>query len=308
MRQTKDRGVRRYVRSVPAALLLLLLSCAGAPSEDPAREADLNGLPAEPGVKIAVVLPFETPPDEPEIGPLVRTAFYSHFSPRNYRDIEPSRVDRLLQRRNEEDPEGWKRLSPTELGRLFRADFVIYGRVLSFDRTFLGIYSQIALTVGLELVSCRTGKGVWRKTLRKRSHDGGLPFSLLEVIPATLRSSLHMTRERTVGLVDRVSRELAETVPEPPGSRPLPSWFELQVASFLDPVKAELTARRLEGESATGRIEPVSLDGRVFHRVLLGPYPTAAEAEEAGRRIAKETAFQPVVVHHDEGAATEEND
>jgi hypothetical protein len=296
------------MRRVPPVLLLLILSCAGAPSEDPARTAALHDLLAEPGVKIAVVLPFESPPDEPEIGPLVRTAFYSHFSPRNYRDIEPSHVDRLLDRRNEGGPEAWKGLSPAELGELFRADLVIYGRVLSFDRAFLGIYSQIALTVGLEMVSCRTGKSVWQKTLTKRSHDGGLPFSLFEIIPAALRSSLHMTRERTVGLVDRVSRELAEAVPDPPRSRDLPSWFELQVASFLDPVKAELTARRFAEESAKGRIEPVSLGGRVFHRVLLGPYPTAAEAEEARRRIAAETAFRPLVVHHDEGEAIEEGD
>ncbi len=293
--------------SVPAVLLLLMLSCAGSPSEDPACGSALQEILAEPGVKIAVVLPFESPPEEPEIGPLVRRAFYSHFSPGNYRDIEPSRVDRLLDRQDEKGPKGWEDLSPAQLGELFRADFVIYGRVLNFDRTFLGIYSQIALTVGLEMVSCRTGKGVWQKTLTKRSHDGGLPFSLFEVIPAALRSSLHMTHERTVGLVDRVSRELAEAVPGPPGSRALPSWFELQVASFLDPVKAELTVRRFEGEGAKGRIEPVSLDGRVFHRVLLGPFPTAAEAEEVRRRIAADTAFQPVVVHHDEGAATGES-
>ena len=294
--------------SVPAVLLVLMLSCAGSPSEDPASGSALQELLAEPGVKIAVVLPFESPSDEPEIGPLVRTAFYSHFSPGNYRDIEPSRVDQLLDRQDENDLKGWEDLSPAELGELFRADFVIYGRVLHFDRTFLGIYSQIALTVGLEMVSCRTGQGVWQKTLTKRSHDGGLPFSLFEVIPAALRSSLHMTHERTVGLVDRVSRELAEAVPGPPGSRALPSWFELQVASFLDPVKAELTVRRFEGEGPKGRIEPVSLGGRVFHRVLLGPFPTAAEAEEARRRIAADTAFQPVVVHHQEGAATEESD
>ncbi|MCF8062994.1 MAG: SPOR domain-containing protein [Deltaproteobacteria bacterium] len=296
----KERGHRERPLWVPAVLLLLTLSCAGSPSEDPDRQPALQDLLAEPGAKIAVILPFDTPPDEPEIGPLVRTAFYSHFSPRNYLDIEPSRVDRLLDRRDDETEEGWRHLSPVELGALFRSDFVIYGRVLNFDRTFLGIYSQIVLTVGLEMVSCRTGEGVWRKTLTKRSHDGGLPFSLFEVIPAALRSSLHMTHERTVGLVDRVSRELAAEIPEPADPRAFPSCFDLQVASFLDPVKAELTVRRFERDSRNGRIEPISLNGRVYHRVLLGPYPTAAEAEEARRRITAETAFQPIVIHRDE--------
>jgi hypothetical protein len=290
------------------ALLLLVLSCAGTPQGNPSPQRDLQNLLDEPGVKIAAVLPFETPPEEAGIGPLVRTAFYSHFSPRNYRDIEPSRVDRLLRRREAATGEDWRRFSPQELGEILRADFVIYGTVLSFERTFLGVYSQIALTVGLEMVACKTGKGVWQKTLKKRSHDGGLPFSLFGVGAAALRSSLHMTHERTVGLVDRVSRELAEAVPEPPAPGATPTWFEVQVASFLDPVKAELTARRFDGKGAQGRIEPVSLEGRVYHRVLLGPYRTAAEAEEARRRIAEETDLQPLVVCHEEAPATEESD
>lgn len=288
----------------PVALvftLLIMMSCSAHHLGYRAHEASLDELLAEPGPKTVAILPFESLPEEPDMGPLVRTALYSHLSPKNYQDVEPNRVDRLLGLRDEESEMGWRDLSPAELGALFRADFLIYGRVLNYNRTFLGIYSQIVLTIGLEMVSCKTGKTVWQKTLTRRSHDGGVPFSPLEFIPAAVRSGLHMKHDRTVGLVDRVSRELAAEIPEPPLPLPVRQCFELQVASFLDPEKADMTVRRFDEDGTKGRVETVSLDGRVYHRVLLGPFSSAAEAEKAKTRIMEETAFRPILIHRNGG-------
>ncbi|MFO7783374.1 MAG: SPOR domain-containing protein [Thermodesulfobacteriota bacterium] len=311
MRWTKVGGVRTRLVELPAMsglrlipflfALALVISCSAHQPGDPAGEASLEELLAGPGPKTVAVLPFEAPPGEPDIGPLVRTALYSHLSPRNYHDVEPARVDRLLLLKAEESEMGWQDLSPAELGFLFQADFLIYGRVLNYKRTFLGIYSQIVLTVGLEMVCCTTGESVWQKTLTRRSHDGGIPFSAIEIVPAALRSGLHMKHNRTVGLVDRVSRELAAEIPEPPLPLPVRRSFDLQVASFLDPEKADMAVRRFEQEGTKGRIEPVSLDGRVYHRVLLGPFSSAAEAEKAKTRIMEETAFRPILIHGNQG-------
>lgn len=254
---------------------------------------------AEPGSKTVVILPFENRTQEPEIEDLVRKTFYSHFSPKNYRDFELGQVDRLLAFQGGGPGREPGALSAVEIGELFRADFVIYGEVLTFQKTFLGIYSQIALAVGLEMVSCRDGAGVWQKTLTQRSHDGGVPFSLFDMIPAALRSGLHLTEARTVGLVDRVCRELASAIPEPAGP-PIPTRYaELQVASFLDPSRAEDTVLQFEAQGWEARIEQVLLSGRTYYRVLLGPFVLPAEAEQLQARIARETDFRPIVIHHD---------
>jgi len=282
----------------------LFLSCASTGSrtlETPPLEEILAGS----GPKTVAVVPFENASDEPGMAELVRKTFYSHFSPKTYRDVELSQVDFLLESQGDETGSSGSvlsSLSPSELGTLFGADFVIFGNVLNFKKTFLGIYSQIALTVGLEMVECRSGKGVWQRTLTKRSHEGGVPFSLLGVVPAALRSGLHMNHERAVSLVDRVSRELASGIPEPPDSEPIaPGYMELQVASFLEPERASETVRRFEGRGIGGRIEQVTVKGRVYHRVLLGPFRLLAEAEKTQAWIVKETDFQPIIVQR-EGA------
>jgi len=279
--------------------VILLLSCTTRRTVDLSQQVSLETLLAEPGSKTVVVLPFENHTDEPGIEDLVRKSFYSHFSPKNYRDFEIGQVDRLLEFRGGGHTGNPKTLSATELGELFRADFVIYGEVLTYQKTFLGIYSQIALGVGLEMVSCRDGKGVWQRTLTKRSHDGGIPFSLFGVIPAALRSGLHLTEERAVGLVDQVSRELASAIPDPPDP-PVPTrYLELQVASFLDPMRAEDTVLQFEAQGRKARIERVAVNGRTYHRVLLGPFVLPAEAEQLQARIARETDFQPIVIRHE---------
>jgi hypothetical protein len=276
-------------------LALLLNSCSSRRPGDPGHTGALEQLRTGPGPVTVAVLPFETQPEEPEMGPLVRTAFYSHFSPRDYHDVEPGRVDGLLALKGEGPGEAWRDLTPAELGRMFHADFLIYGRVLNYNRTFLGIYSQIVLTVGLEMVSSATGETVWTRTLTRRSHEGGVPLSPLDFIPAALRSGFHMRHHRTVGLVDRVSRELASMVPEP--AIPSPGRaFEVQVASFLDPARADMTMKRFHEAGEKGRIEPVSMEGRIYHRIVLGPFSSAAEAEAARSRIMEETAFRPILI------------
>lgn len=293
------RGLPVYCRyGAGLAVLLtvvLAFSCATRRMEDLDRQGSLETRIAEPGSRTVVILPFENRTSEPGIEALVRKTFYSHFSPKNYRDFELRQVDRLLAFHG--NGEG-KAFSARELGELFRADFVVYGEVLTFQKTFLGIYSQIALGVGLEMVSCRDGTGVWKRTLTKRSHDGGIPFSLFGVIPAALRSGLHLTDERTVGLVDQVSRELASAIPEPPEPPVAARYMEIQVASFLEPARAESTVQRFEAQGWKARIEQAALNGRTYHRVLLGPFVLPDEAEQLQARIAEETDFEPIVIPH----------
>ena len=283
------------------------LSCASTDSRPPQPPSLEEILAERPGPRTVAIVPFENASDEPEMAELVRKTFYSHFSPKSYRDVELNHVDRLLEAQGGKTDSLESSLSPSELGALFGADFVIFGKVLNFEKTFLGIYSQIALTVGLEMVDSSSGRGVWQKTLTKRSHEGGLPFSLFGVVPAALRSGLHMNHERTVSLVDRISRDLASSIPEPaelepPELEPAASkkgYVELQVASFLEPERASETIRRFKDRGVGGRIEQVTVKGKVYHRVLLGPFQLLADAEETRAWIVKETDFHPLIVQRE---------
>jgi cell division septation protein DedD len=95
------------------------------------------------------------------------------------------------------------------------------------------------------------------------------------------------------------SRELAEAIPEPSPAPLEAHSLGLQVASFLERGRAEAALRRFESWGMDGRIESVRVDGRRFHRVLVGPFSEAADAEGARKRIEEETSFSPILIRHD---------
>ena len=160
------------------------------------REAPLWENMKERVIRIAV-LPFENHTEEKGLEHLVRNSFYSQLCTKNFRDHELTEIDGVLDT-VKQGGDSWTKLSPKRLGELLNTDYLVYGRVISYDKYYAGIYSQIALTVSAEMVECTTGNGIWTKTLIKRSHDGGIPFDLLGLVPAAIRSGLHMKDKRIV--------------------------------------------------------------------------------------------------------------
>ena len=163
---------------------------------------------------------------------------------------------------------------------------------------FLGIYSQIVLKVKLEMVEGRSGNVVWRKTMVKRSHEGGIPFNPFGIIPAALRSGFHMKKERTLDLIDRINRKLVEEIPDPPSPPILPFFIEIQVASFLEKEHALRTLKVFKAKGLNPRIETVTLGDRLWHRILLGPYYNLSEAEKVRNTIEQNSQLRPIFIHH----------
>ena len=107
----------------------------------------------EDGPKMVAVLPFINETEEEGIHILVRDSFYGQLSALNYYDLELKRLDDTLQAFQKSSGRAWGDLLPAEMGELLHADLIIFGKVKSLKRYFLGIYSQIALEVEVEMVA-----------------------------------------------------------------------------------------------------------------------------------------------------------
>ena len=243
------------------------------------------------------VLPFENKTETEDIDKKVRESFYKHFSAKNYHDIELNEIDRTLEILLKTSSKSWRDISPRDLGSLFRADYIINGQVVDFDKYFLGVYSQISLTVAIQITRCEDAKKVWETVVTERSHDGAVPFGLIGIIPAAVRSSVHLLDEGALDLIERLNRELAAQIPD--SSQPMhmaasPVFVELQVASFRDPKRAEKTRQEMEDKGFTPRIEIAMLGDRKWHRVILGPYFKFKDAEHAREKIRRDSSFKPI--------------
>jgi hypothetical protein len=243
-------------------------------------------------------MPFDNLASDEEMGTLVRKSFYNHFSSKNYRDIELSTVDRALESIQRTQSGTWREVPPETLGKYLHTDYVIYGKVKDYQKLYLGVYSQIVLTVEVEMVECRNGKGIWWKTETKRSHDGGIPIEIWSLMSATVRSGLHMQRERTLDLIEGISRDLVAEIPEPAASPGGPLSVDIQIASFLEQNRAAATVEECRRIGFEPRVETVQITDRTWYRVVLGPYKELPSAERDKKLIAEKTKFQPIFVHH----------
>jgi len=307
MEFSQARGLMRLHMKLSAALLCLpfLLSCTSLPFWDKEPPGVPPWLRQGDMPKKVAVLPFENLTSDPELEDLVRRSFYSHFALKKYQDIEVTEVDRALKIFQAESLRQWRDLPPQTIGNLFQADFLVYGKVLEYSKLFAGIYSQVSLKVQIEMVECRSGTGVWWKTAVKRSHEGGVPFSLFGVVPEAVRSGLHMTRERTLDLVERLNREIVADIPDPPFADTSPFFLDVQVASFLEMELAVKAKEELRAKDYNVRIDPVTMGDRTYHRLLIGPFSTAAEAEKIRSSLAS-SGFKPILIHHRQGKGVEE--
>jgi len=280
------------------SLSVLLFACTSINLKNGTYISALQWDAEDDTPKTVVIMPFDNEASEKDIEVLTRRSFYNHFSSKNYRDFELCEVDRALEKIQHDSSRPWRDLSTSNLKRHFQADFFIYGTVKEFKKVFLGIYSQIMLMVKLEMVDGRSGDVVWGKTITKRSHDGGLPFNLFDIVPAALRSGIHMKKDKTIELVDRINRELTEQIPEPPNPPIIPFFVEIQIASFLETRLAQRTLKKFEGKGLSPRIEKVTLGDHLWHRIIVGPYHNLPEAKTIRDRIALDSQFQPIFIHH----------
>ena len=282
-------------------LLLLLLSCSSFSSQRAIESTSPAWLPMDGPPPSVAVMPFDNLTSDEEIGALVRKSFYNHFSSKNFRDVELSAVDQGLESIQKTRSGAWRDVPPDVLGKYLHVDFVIYGKVKDYQKLFLGVYSQIALTVEVEMVDCRNGKGVWWKTDTKRSHDGGIPLEWLSLMSATARSGLHMQHEKTLDLVERINRDLVAEIPEPALSPGGPLFVNIQIAAFLEKNRATATVEECRRIGFEPRVETIQITDRTWYRVLLGPYKEIPAAERDKKLLVERTKFQPIFVHHSPG-------
>ncbi|HEY6942826.1 SPOR domain-containing protein [Dokdonella sp.] len=79
----------------------------------------------------------------------------------------------------------------------------------------------------------------------------------------------------------RTAATPATTAPAPASGR-----YVLQTGSYPDPKAADEAKAKLALAGFVAQVQPVTINGKTWHRVRLGPYPSASELEAAKRSLA----------------------
>lgn len=211
----------RHIILLPL-LVLLLSGCAVATTDTVATMPAIttgssDQQPAQQNIALptsVAVLPFANNTESEFAFSVVRRTLVNHFSTKNYRLLHWQDVDNRLRLAGIAN-EDITAQSPESLMQLLGVDGLIYGNITHYNKTFAGVYAQIAVGVELDFINQR-GDSVWSVKDVRRSHSGGLSTTPVGLIMNALVAAKHIYGDLNLyRAADDLGRDLAEQMPSP---------------------------------------------------------------------------------------------
>ncbi|MCX5851209.1 MAG: DUF799 family lipoprotein [Deltaproteobacteria bacterium] len=165
--------------------------------------------------RVVAVIPFVDLSRSKEGFEKVRRGFYNHFSSLPYTDIEIYRVDELLRKAGLTDPAVIRDTPPQELGKILKADAVVFGTISNFDKLFAVLYSQVAVGAKIEMYDTREGHFLWSGEHVSRIHEGGIATTPVGLIATIIATSLNVRDIQLLRACDDLFRDMVKTIPVP---------------------------------------------------------------------------------------------
>ncbi len=110
---------------------------------------------------------------------IIRKSIYAHLSALNYRDIELSRIDYLIDKNNSKNLNDF-----LYLAKKIDCDGMLEIKINKFDFKYLGIYSSVNVFVTLHLISSKTEDILWEAGLDELKAKGSVPLSPFSIASA----------------------------------------------------------------------------------------------------------------------------
>ncbi|MGE0681627.1 MAG: SPOR domain-containing protein [Candidatus Binatia bacterium] len=270
--------------------------------------------------KRVCVLPFTNRTQSTGLAARVREGFFGRLALKRFTDVELRELDAQLQTL----PEVWSQLSPRQLGQALQCDALVYGEITEASNLYLGVYAQLTLEGRIQFVDASSNETLVIGSHATKFRTGGVPFSLLAVVPNAVLNLRNFTSEQSLRAVDDLARNLADKIPDLPtgsaddpvaaepfnslegreqrkASIPViatvaPDRYRVQVAAFSQPGEAQHVAQRLRDEGFRPMVVIATTDERLWHKVLLGPFPSLDIAQETGVRVRQRLHISPMVV------------
>lgn len=253
------------------ALLIALGGCAvstdntvmGGPAVGSGSQQETSRTDESLPTTVAI-LPFSNNTDSDFAYDVVRRTMANHFATRNYRWLHWKDVDSRLQLAGF-DGAVIAKMDSRELANALGVDGLIYGNITHYDKTFAGIYAQIAVGVELSFVHAN-GDVIWEVKDVRRSHAGGASTTPVGLLMNALVAGKHLYGDLNLyRAADDLGRALATEIPEPAvlSQRAKPSITNVVHSGVGQPLKYGDTLQiGLEGDpglTAVGVIDEIGI-------------------------------------------------
>ncbi len=158
------------------------------------------------------ILPFRNQTEKKGSEDIFRKCFFTNFSTKGYNVLRLEEVDERLNlaainASNLDDEEVYK------IGRIVKADAIIYGVVTKCCKRFMGVYSQVVFGAEMKMVDTRTSRVIWQADHTETTHGGSVPISPFSVPEAVIESSINVREKVVADTADRLAKKFIISVP-----------------------------------------------------------------------------------------------
>lgn len=293
-------GPSRLGIALLALFLASLTACTSVSKSGKVPVGYTRWLARFPDPPVVAILPFTNRTDQPDLPPLVRAAFYGHFSPLPFKDRELGEIDQALALNERALSRSPLDLSPKELAALLGCQALIFGEVTKYNRVYAGVYSQLGVEAKIKIVDAEGDEVVWKDAYFTRFHRGSVPLTDVSAVFSVVSTGLNLRSAQELRAIDDLCRNLVARIPPavftPKDTPGRTARCELQVGAFKDVERAKALKKTLRDKDCYAFIRSVEEGGALWHRVLLGPFDCGEQLDRWRERLAAEFQLQPVAV------------
>lgn len=159
------------------------------------------------------VLPFNNLTEIEDAAHILRLAFSSNLSTKGYDIIRPEKIDFLLEMA-EINSSNLELIGSYQLGKILKADALIYGTITRCSKLFAGIYSNVAIGAEMRMIDAATSKTIWEAQHVEMTH-GGSPLVSPITFPVEVAASILNLRDKVLqDTADRLAKKFIAGIPE----------------------------------------------------------------------------------------------
>ncbi len=149
-----------------AAAILLVGAIAGCAAKGPVK-------PKPPLPRVIALLPMANHSNS-MLGPvLARNLLETRLIGSGYDITDPAKTDAGLKTIGITDGGQLRSATPQKLGQVLNVDGLLYGELLEFKYTNIGVFSKRSVEIKLTLVDAKTGEKLWEASKRESSSKTG---------------------------------------------------------------------------------------------------------------------------------------
>ena len=163
-------------------------------------------------ISSVAILPFKNKTEKKGAEDILRKCFFTNLSTKGYNVLRLEDVDERLHLAAI-DASNLGKEDVYKVGRIVKADAIIYGVVTKCCKRFLGVYSQVVFGAEMKMVDTRSFRVIWQADHTETTHGGSVPVSPFSVPEAVIESSINVREKVVADTADRLAKKFITSIP-----------------------------------------------------------------------------------------------